>query len=144
MGALPEQASPEVQRRLTRAEAVTRARERARKGELVHLSDPTGSVRVQLPGSFAWQKVGKEGLTMHAGPPGGGARGFELSGKVSVAPGGQVTARSKSRGEQVISGKSGQVLLGLSASQPREAGKRDRMEKLEVPGLVRKGAAPKR
>lgn len=104
MGALPQQARPEVQRRLTRATARVRARERAEKGELVHLTSPTGRVRVQRGGTFRWERVPAGGLTVHSGPGEGGAVAHVAESKVHVPAGGQVTVHSKSRGRYTLQG----------------------------------------
>ena len=96
-----------AQQRLTRAEARTRARQRAVKGELVHLSSPSGSVRVQREGRTLGSSVLKhetvppEGMTVHAG------RG--LGSLVSVQPGGSITITSKSRGRERVTAEEGPV-----------------------------------
>jgi hypothetical protein len=119
---LPAQARPEVQQRLTRAEARTRARQRAEKGELVHLSSPAGSVRVQREGKLLGAAVQKSetvprgGMTVHAGKG--------LGSLVSVQPGSSVTIESKSRGRETVTAKKGpesSKLLSLRERPPVQA-----------------------
>lgn len=88
-----------------RPEARARSQQRALRGELVHLTGASGSVKVKRAGSFAWEPVGSEGLTVNADD------------QVSIAKGARVTLNSQNAGARTITGSKGQV---LTAAAPRQ------------------------
>jgi len=100
MGA-PTDASAPIAGQAT-SEAQARSFARQAKGELVHISDAQGDVRVQRAGRFDWETVGPEGLTVHQGA------------KIKTARGGRATVTSQSRGEKKMGG--GQFLEASEVS----------------------------
>ena len=82
--------------------ARARAARREEAGELVHLTGAEGRVKVRRKGSFEWEDVGPEGLTVNA------------EDTITVPAGGRVTLTDKS-GSRIRGSES----TGAAAQRPR-------------------------